>query len=272
MNAGIIFFLMMLGFGLGFVIASWLVFTVVKNRGTIIGGQLITDDLTESAFLAFAVRINKHNSKTYRVPQDLLEARRAFFRPKQWQKDHEREIIGKPIRIGIFKVDGKLIPYLHYSFKKITVKEDTVDALILEAFTEPKIGLAIEGTCNEIETLKADKRKGTSEETQALEDKKVREEAKSYLKFLRNSYDKLLEDLEDERSARIVLREQIMPMAQVFAAELLGIDIDNIAQTIGLPTYDEIIAKVKTKPLVPENIKDFEKLQEGIQEKIVNVK
>ncbi|GAI08310.1 unnamed protein product, partial [marine sediment metagenome] len=100
-----------------------------------------------------------------------------------------------------------------------------------EAFTEPKVGLAIEGTSNEIETIK---------------NKKTREEAKTYLKFLKNSYDKLLEDLENERSARIVLREQIMPMAQVFAAKLLGIDIDNIAKTLDLPTFEKIVTEMKT--------------------------
>lgn len=254
MNFGIILLLIIFGFSLGSVIASWVVFTVVKNRGTIIGGQLITDDLTESAFLAFAVRINKHDSKTYRVPQDLTEARKAVINPKQWQIDHEREIKGKPTRIGILKLDGKLIPYLHYSFKKITVKEGTIDALIIEAFTEAKIGLGIEKASTELKQIK---------------DKKVRKDAETYLKFLKDSYDNLLDELQDERSARIVLREQIMPMAQVLAAKLLGIDIDSIAKTLALPNFEKIVTDLKTKPLEKEPNENFEKLQEGIQQEIV---
>ena len=153
------------------------------------------------------------------------------------------------------KIDGKIIPYLHYSFRKITIKEDTVDAFILEAFEEPEIGLAIEGTSNDIDKIK---------------DKKTKKEAIIYLQFLRNSYDNVINELKDERTARIYYREQILPMAQVVAAKLLGIDIDNISKTLGIPTFEKIIGKMKEEPSDQKNNEAFEKLQDGIKEKVAS--
>ena len=242
MNFGIIVFLIIFGFSFGFVIASWAVFMVVKNHATIIGGQLIDRKLKESVFIVFAARISKHDNIVYRVPEDMNEGSQALIRPKEWQKNHEREIIGKPTRIGILKIDGKLIPYLHYSFKKITPKEGTKDAFILEAFDDPKVGLAIEGVSNEINEI---------------EDEKIREDAKSYLEFVKSSYDKLKEDLKDERTVRIVYQEQILPMAQKYAEKFLGIDTEKIANAMGIPTYEEIIQQIN--PDRPKPDKDDEK-------------
>jgi len=260
MSAGLNVFLAILGIVLGGGFASLLVFYLVKNQATIVGGQLISKDLSETVFLAFAVRINKTTDIMYRTPQNFNEASKAFFHPHFWQKNHQREIIGKPIRIGTFKIDDKLIPYLHYSFKKITIVEDCIDSKILHAFSEPALGLAIEGA---VEETQISKKKKSSDKIE------IKSEEEIFLRFVKDSVEDLQKQLISEREKRIFYKEQLIPTAQMMAGKALGIDIDKIMKSLKLPTFDELLQQITDDSTNEDNKKNWEKAKEKFKEEVL---
>lgn len=250
-------------FGLifGFSVAAVIAYNIFKNRATIIGGNLLSKDLQEITFLAFPVRKNMKDDITYRVPATFRENLSAVLHQKTWQKDHERRITGTPTRIGFIRMDDKLVPYLHYVFEKVEIIEDSLDGKILHAYKDSKFGLALVAATDETQEKK--KKKDKTKQDILLSEDEI------YLQFIRNSVEALLQELEDERQARVAYQNQLLPFAQVIACDFLGIDINAVAQTIGVPSFDSIVASFKKDHKDKKTLGKIEELQDKIQEELL---
>lgn len=256
---GLYFGMIILGLTLGFVVTAWIVFYSVKNKATIIEVQLLGDKLDESTTLLFAVRRNIKDDLTYRCPYTILEGLSAFVKKKHWQKNHERRIIGKPVRASCVKIDDKIISALHYTATKIEFVNDCIDSMIIHAYDDPKLGLATIGAANNIK--------------KESKDKKAEEVTQYYLQFVKGSIADLNKQLSDELEKRTYLFSQLLPLAKIVAMDAMRVDIVQICAGAGLPELDKIVSKMIDDPKpTSEGQKDFDKLIEEAKKTIVTGK